>query len=516
MAGEALTQSVVVVGGGTAGWLAAAWIAASLRDTVPALSVTLVEAPGIPTVGVGEGTWPTMRGTLATIGLAEADFLRACDATFKQGSRFDGWVSGAAGDRYLHPFTPPPPGDFADHLAAAGQSGVPFARAMNAQDAVCAADLAPRQPGMPDYAGALNYGYHFDAGAFARLLSQHATMRLGVTHVQGEVSAVVPNEGGTIAALELACGRRITGDLFIDASGHAAVLAAQHLGIGWVDRSDVMFNDRALAAQVPVLPGSAIAAQTIATAHDAGWIWDIGLPARRGIGCVYASRLCSDERAEAELRRYIAAHVPGADVGALTLRSLHFPTGYRERFWHGNCIAIGQAAGFIEPLEASAIVMIELSLRALTENFPRSAATLPLLAERFNALFRYRWERVVEFLKLHYVLSTRDGDYWRAHRDPATIPQRLQDLLRLWQDQPPSAWDFPQVDEIFSAASHQYVLYGMGHAAPPGLTAGAEARARLVETGQRTRALLSSLPTNRAYADALRAPAVACQGTVRS
>lgn len=497
-------QHIVIVGGGTAGWLSACLLAARL----PGKRITLVEAPDIPTIGVGEGTWPTMRETLATIGIAEAEFLTACDAAFKQGSRFDGWRDGSAADSYLHPFSAPPAADMRD-LAAAWQDGGqqgPFAAAITPQHAVCAASLAPRQRAMPDYAGALNYGYHLDAGKFAALLTRHATSRLGVQRIAAHVTAITRSANGDIAALMLRDGTQLDGDLFLDCSGQAAILIAGECGAGWVDRSDVSFNDRALAVQVPVQPGSPIAAQTIGTAHEAGWLWDIGLPTRRGIGCVYASRFLSDERAEEILRGYVAAKVPGADMASLSPRKLAFATGHRDRFWIGNCIAIGLSAGFIEPLEASAIVLIELSLKALAENFPQTRASMDIHAARFNELFRYRWDRVVEFLKLHYVPSERTEPYWQAQRAPETIPARLAECLALWREQPPSAWDFPHIDEMFPAASQQYVLYGMGWPVPvSGQAPSPAAAARLGEIAAKARALAAALPTTRDYLDRLTA-----------
>ena len=492
-------ERVVIVGGGTAGWLAAARIAAAR----PMLDVTLIEAPDIPTIGVGEGTWPTMRATLAAIGIGEVEFLAACDGSFKQGSRFDFWVSGDAKDRYLHPFTSPPAAPTRDLLAAWQTTAADksFGAAMTAQAALCDLDLAPRQRTMPDYQGAANYAYHLDAGKFAALLAGHATRRLGVRHLADHVTAVKRGEGDGIAAVVTREHGEIAGDLFVDCTGHAALLIGGALGAEWIDRSDTLFNDRALAAQVPVAEGSPIASQTISTAHRAGWLWDIGLPGRRGIGCVYASRFLGDDAAEAELRAYIARVLP--DAPDVPVRRLSFPTGHRARFWQGNCLAIGLSAGFIEPLEASAIVMIELSLNALIDNFPAGSAAMPIHADRFNTLFRYRWDRIVEFLKLHYVLSRRSEPYWQAQRDPASIPPRLADMLTLWQDQPPSAWDFPQVDEIFSAESHQYILYGMGHPVPADLIASDRAVAALAEQRQRARSLASALPTNRDYLDAI-------------
>ncbi|WP_423143124.1 tryptophan halogenase family protein [Parablastomonas sp. CN1-191] len=492
-------HSVVIVGGGTAGWLSAAYLAARRPD----LAITLVEAPDIPTIGVGEGTWPTMRETLATIGIDEGEFLTACDASFKQGSRFDGWVDGGAQDSYLHPFTPPPPGDMADLVAAWGGTG-PFAAAMTAQAAVCAAGLAPRQRTMPPYGAALNYGYHLDAGKFAALLARHATTRLGVTRIAAEVVGAEGRDDGDIAALTLRDGGRVAGDLFLDCSGQAALLIGGHCGAAWIDRSDVSFNDRALAAQVPTAPGSAIASQTVATAHRAGWLWDIALPGRRGIGCVYASRFCSDEEAQGILADYVARALPDSAIAALAPRRLAFRTGHRASFWQGNCLAIGLSAGFIEPLEASAIVLIEMSLRALADNFPASRAAMTIHAARFDETFLYRWDRIVEFLKLHYLLSRRSEPYWQAQRDPATVPPRLAEQLTIWREQPPSAWDLPRVDELFSAASQQYVLYGMGFPPPPSLRGPSPvARGRLAEVAQRARALTAALPSNRAYLGAV-------------
>lgn len=492
-------QRIIVVGGGTAGWLSACVLAARH----PALSITLVEAPDIPVIGVGEGTWPTMRETLATIGIAEAEFLRECDASFKQGSRFDGWVDGSTDDSYLHPFTPPPQGDMRALLAAwqVGAAERDFASAVTAQATICSKNLAPRQRGMPDFTGALNYAYHLDAGKFVALLARHGTGRLGITRIADKVTGVTPTADGDIAALELRDNPDLEGDLFIDCTGQAALLIGGHCAIDWVDRSDVSLNDRALAVQVPVAPDSPVASQTIGTAHEAGWLWDIALPTRRGIGCVYSSRFLADDDAERVLVDYIARHIPGTDMNAITPRKLSFATGHRARFWHRNCVAIGLSAGFIEPLEASAIVLIELSLKALSENLPVSRATLDIHAARFNDLFCYRWDRIVEFLKLHYVLSRREEPYWQAQRAPESVPARLAEQLILWREQPPSIWDFPHVDEIFCAASQQYVLYGMGFPLPAMAFDGGSSdyAQRLSEVAKRGRSLAAALPTNRDY-----------------
>lgn len=500
---------IVIVGGGTAGWLSAAYLAARLPQVTPEpLSITLVEAPGIPTIGVGEGTWPTIRGTLAAIGIGEEEFLLACDASFKQGSRFDGWVSDEPGDRYLHPFTPPP-GAAPRALVAAwasGDEGSSFADAMTAQARVCAAGLAPRQATMPDFGGALNYAYHLDAAKLAALLERHAVGRLGVRHVADEVVGVTRDPAGGIAAVRTKDHGNLEADLVIDCSGHSAILIAKELDSEWCDLGASLFNDRAIALQLPVEPGSPIASQTIGTAHGAGWLWDIGLPTRRGIGCVYSSNFISDDEAMAELATYVARSDPSAEIALLSPRLLRFPTGHRRQFWKGNCVAIGLSAGFVEPLEASAIVLIELSLQALADNFPASREALPIHAERFNRLFSVRWSRISDFLKLHYALSRREQPYWQAHRDPATISDELRQLLRLWRDQPPAIYDFPLAEEMFPAASYQYIYYGMTGRAPAAARgSGDEARPMLAQVREKGRALVATLPSNRSYLDRLRA-----------
>ncbi|MEQ1547062.1 MAG: tryptophan halogenase family protein [Chakrabartia sp.] len=504
-------REVVVVGGGTAGWLAASLIAARVNKTASdPIRVTLIESPDVATIGVGEGTWPTMRRTLESIGLSEREFLVACDASFKQGSRFDGWVNGKPDDSYLHPFAPPIIGSGNALLAAWTESDAhkSFAAAVSSQDRICALGLAPKQENMPDYAGALNYGYHLDAVKFAGLLQRHATNMLGVRHVRDHVIAVESAENGDIAAVTTRENGSVKGDLFIDSSGHAALLLGGHYGVEFVDCSSVLFNDRALAVQVAVDPDSAIASQTVSTAHSAGWIWDIGLPTRRGIGCVYASQYLSDDEAAATLDRYLAKAIPGMNKSSSNYRQINFRSGHRAEFWHRNCLAVGLSAGFLEPLEASAIVLVELSLEALLDDFPEDREVMDIQAERFNRLFDYRWNRIIDFLKLHYVLSKREDHYWQDQRDLATLPPQLRDLLALWKQRAPAQRDFSHVDEVFPAASYQYVLYGMTH-----MTAVSdamlqrdtnEAVKQSAQVELHARRLASVLPTNRALLNAIR------------
>ena len=212
-------KRIVIVGGGTAGWLSACLLAAkTTRVTSEAISITLIEAPDIPTVGVGEGTWPTMRATLLAIGLDEEGFLAACDGSFKQGSRFDRWATGGDEDTYYHPFAPPPDGAPIE-LVSAWQAQAPdaaYASAVCPQPAICASRLAPKQRSMASFSGALNYAYHLDAAKLAQQLARHAVAALGVTHLRDKVVAVDSGENADIAAVRTSGGERVEGDLFID------------------------------------------------------------------------------------------------------------------------------------------------------------------------------------------------------------------------------------------------------------------------------------------------------------
>jgi tryptophan halogenase len=251
----------------------------------------------------------------------------------------------------------------------------------------------------------------------------------------------------------------VAGDLFVDCTGFSALLLGKTLGVGFKDCSDVLFCDTAMAVQVPYeTPADPMASHTISTAHSAGWTWDIGLPTRRGIGYVYSSRHISDEAAADELMAYIGPQAKG-----LTPRKIPIRSGYRETFWKNNCVAVGLAAGFLEPLESSAIVLVELSAKLISEQMPANREVMDIIAKRFDDVTHYRWGRIIDFLKLHYVLTKRPEKFWQDNTDPATVPDRLENLLHLWKYQPPWFFDeFDRLEEVFPAASYQYVLYGMG------------------------------------------------------
>lgn len=457
-------KAVVIVGGGTAGWLTAGIIAARYQSRMKAggFSVTLIESPDIKIIGVGEGTWPTIRGSLERIGVSETALFRECDAAFKQGGKFTGWTTGAADDAYYHPLMLPQ--GFAQlnlvpHWMRETRSQS-FCDFVTPQGRLCDAGLAPKLITTAEYRGLANYSYHLDAGKFAPFLAKHCTEKLGVRHVLADVVQVNQGETGDIESVLTPQAGEISGDLFIDCSGFSALLLGKTLGVGFKDCSDVLFCDTALATQVPYEePDAPMASQTISTAQDAGWIWDICLPTRRGVGYVYSSRHSSEEAARETLGRYI-----GAQYAKLPVRKIPIRSGYRETFWKNNCIAVGLAGGFLEPLESSAIVLVEISAKLIAETMPANREVMDIVAKRFNDVTMYRWGRIIDFLKLHYVLTKRtDTAFWRDNVDPATVPERLRELLKLWKYHPPWFFDeFDRLEEVFPAASYQYVLYGMG------------------------------------------------------
>lgn len=455
---------VLIVGGGSAGWLTAAFLAKTLGARGAGVEITLVESPEIGIVGVGEGTFPSIRATLAAIGIDEARFIRECQATFKQGIRFDHWVRppGAFGqDHYFHPFSQPSarPGGpelLPYWLRGAAGEGVPFAQAATMQKRVADLARAPKRQSDPDFCGPMNYAYHFDAACFAKLLAEHGRS-LGVRHVLGNVERVELDEEGAIARVHTREHGALEADLYVDCTGFRARLIGEALGSKLRKLDDVLFVDRALALQVPYAdPAAPIASYTISTAHEAGWTWDIGLQQRRGIGYVYSSRHTSDERAEQVLRDYIG---PAAD--GLAARQLKLEVGYRETQWIGNCVAVGLSGGFLEPLEASGIGMIETAAYLVGYLFPFNGETAPVAAT-FNRLMRERYARVADFIKLHYCLTQRtDSAFWRDNADPASIPQALKDQLAMWRCRAPHRLDFVADVEMYPTSSWQYVLYGM-------------------------------------------------------
>lgn len=463
-------ERVVIVGGGTAGWLTAAVLAKQLGCSENgAVSVTLVESPDVPILGVGEGTWPNLRGTLQRIGVDEGVFMRECDATFKQGAKFVNWSDDpnvVGNHSYYHPLNSVSHSAYGFNLAPYwllddSKSKKSYDLAVSAQGRICDLGLAPKKITTPGYQALQEYSYHLNANKFSIFLQEHCVSKLGVVHIKANVTDINLDDEGYIVNVssDLASSAIISGDLFIDCTGSKALLIEKALGIGWKSISDVILNDTALAMQVPYAEADTpIATHTISTAHEAGWTWDIGLKDRRGVGYVYSSKHSSDERAEEVLRKYV-----GPIGDSIAVRKIPLNHGYREKFWHKNCVAIGMSAGFVEPLEASAIYLADAASNMIADQFPQSRDEMKHVESKFNSSFRMRMDRSIDFIKLHYCISKRrDTQYWIDNCDPKTVPDTLAARLAHWKIHPPSKFDFDYSFEPFILDSYLYVLYGMG------------------------------------------------------
>ena len=438
---------VVIVGGGTAGWMAAAALGRFLRNG--RTQIELVESDAIGTVGVGEATIPPIRSFLQMLRIDEHDFLRQTRGTYKLGIEFVNWTR--PGHRYMHPFG----------LFGADIEGVSFhqfflrARGLGLADDIepfsltaVAARLgrfgAPQGAGFPHNHWA--HAFQFDATLVAAYLRRYAE-QLGVRRTEGKVVGA-PCRDGLIEAVLLDDGRRVEGDLFLDCSGFRGLLIGEALGVGYQDWTRWLPCDRAVA--VPSRNVAAPEPYTRSTARSAGWQWHIPLQHRTGNGYVYSHRAISDDEAAATL----LANLGGEPLAEP--RFLSFTTGRREVFWQGNCVALGLAAGFLEPLESTAIHLVQAGVAKLLALFPDQRPNPVEIAE-YNRLLGATYDQIRDFLVLHYSATEReDSELWRYCRHMA-IPESLRHKLDLFRGR---GRLFRYEDDLFSVTSWVAVLLG--------------------------------------------------------
>ncbi|GAB2501722.1 tryptophan 7-halogenase [Pseudoxanthomonas sangjuensis] len=449
---ENAIRTIVVVGGGTAGWMAAAACARNLGKTC---AVRLVESEEIGIVGVGEATVPHIRiFNNEVLGLPEAEFVKATQGTFKLGIQFRDWARN--GDRYYHGFG----------LVGRDLGSVPFhqcwLRARQAGRATDYADyglqsLAAERgkflPGANDVPmdsplRTIAYAYHFDASLYAKYLRGFSE-KLGVVRHEGKIVQVSQRAGdGFVDAVVLESGERIEGDLFIDCSGFRGLLIEQALRTGYEDWSRWLPCDRALA--VPCARVSDPTPYTRSTALGAGWQWRIPLQHRTGNGYVYCSGHISDDEAAATL----LANLDGAALAEP--RPLRFVTGKRRKFWNKNVIAVGLASGFMEPLESTSIHLIQMGIVRLLDLFPDRGCD-PVLAERYNRAVDFDYDRIRDFIVLHYKATERDDTpFWRHCRE-MPVPDELQEKIALFRH---SGRFYRDGEEFFAMHSWVQVMLG--------------------------------------------------------
>lgn len=446
-------QKVVIVGGGTAGWMTAAYFA---RLASPTCEVRVVESDEIASIGVGEATIPAIQLFNRILGLDENDFLRHTQGTFKLGIEFVNW--GRLGEGYMHGFSPIGADFYGinchQYWLKMHQRGVVKESldhfSLSAMASLQAKFMRPQTDLATSPLRDIAYAYHFDAGLYAQYLRQFAEAR-GVRRTEGRIVQTHLRAGdGFIESVELANGDRIAADLFIDCSGTRALLLGQALGVPYEDWSHWLPCDRAIAVPCesvePVLPF------TRSTAHTAGWQWRIPLQHRIGNGHVYSSRFMSQDEATAILM----ANLDGKALAEP--RYIPFTPGRRKTTWHKNCVAVGLSSGFFEPIESTNIYLIQSAVQRLGSLFPRTGFNQAEIDE-YNQQTQYEYERIRDFIILHYVVTQRDDTAFWRHCQAMDIPPMLRHRLNLYRS---SGRAFREGGELFSEVSWIQVMNGQG------------------------------------------------------
>ena len=481
-------KRVVIAGGGTAGWTVAAALAKQLGKL---LEIALVESDAIGTVGVGESTIPTARRFHDILGIDERDFVCATQASFKLGIAFEDWAR--VGDRYFHSFGITGQStwmaDFQHMWLQAREQGLPG----DFGDYCFELRAAEAGKFLGGKNSRLNYAYHLDATAYGQYLRRFAEP-LGVKRIEGKIAEVrLAPESGFIEALVLESGEAVAGDLFIDCTGFRALLIQGALETGYDDWSHWLPTDSAIAVQTeatgPAKP------YTRVIAHKAGWRWLIPLQHRVGNGLVFASRHLSDDEAHAML----ADRVDGAML--TDPRLIRFRAGSRRKAWNKNCVAMGLASGFIEPLESTSIHLIMIAATRLMQLFPFGGVN-EALAARYNDVSQRELEGIRDFIILHYHLTERDEDFWRECRT-MDIPDTLAERIALFRD---GAYAYQAADELFRTDSWVQVMLGQrliprSYHAIGGLMAPEQLRDALANMKRNIDSAVAQLPQHQAFLD---------------
>ncbi|HYQ69973.1 tryptophan halogenase family protein [Actinophytocola sp.] len=437
-----MIRSVVIVGGGTAGWMSASYLKAAFGDRI---DVTLIESQQVSRIGVGEATFSTVRHFFDYLGLDEREWLPKCAGSYKLGIRFENWRK--PGDYFYHPFERLRSADgfsLAEWWLELGDRSQPFDQSCFITPMLCEAKRSPRmldgslfvssldgslgRSTLDDQRAQFPYAYHFDADAVARFLAEYAVAR-GVRHVVDNVREVDQDSRGWISGVRTDEHGTVTGDLYVDCTGFRALLINKALGERFQSFEDVLPNNRAVALRVPREDATDMDPYTTATAMSAGWAWTIPLFRRNGNGYVYSDQFITPEEAERELREKVA---PGRDD--LVANHIRMRIGRNEHSWKHNCVAIGLSSAFVEPLESTGIFFIQHAIEQLVKHFPDAG-----FDERTIAAYNRRINRAVdgvkEFLVLHYRAADReDTPYWKETKT-RVLPENVRETLDLAEAQ---------------------------------------------------------------------------------
>jgi flavin-dependent dehydrogenase len=456
MAGK--QHQFVILGGGTAGWMAACLIAKAW----PEHKVTVVESPDIGIIGVGEGSTPQLKAFFETLGIAESEWMPKCNATYKAGISFHGWSERPGFESYFHPFHTELDG-FTEHQFAYRTRARRTGRDVWAHPdrfflpaRIATERLAPIAPA--NFPFEVGYGYHFDAVLVGKTLREHAVEKLGVVHLERTVSEVVLDEKGVVEALRVSNTELISGDFFIDSSGFRGTIIQKALAEPFRPFAENLFNDRAVAMPTPNDDGD-IRSETCATALSAGWAWKIPLTNRAGNGYVYSSRYLDADAAETELRSHLG--LLNADVEA---RHLQMNVGRVQRSWVKNCLAVGLSQGFIEPLEATALHIVQATVEGFIGAYENGGMS-DLHADEFNQSIARRYDGIRDYIVAHYRLNQRsDSDYWRDNAANDALSDNLKAIMTAWFTGADLAEEIARLDiaRYYSSLSWHCLLSGYG------------------------------------------------------
>lgn len=515
-----MLNSVVIVGGGTAGWMTANYLNETFGDR---LAVTLVESKRVGRVGVGEATFSTVRHYFDYLGLKETDWMPRCNATYKLAIRFENWQRN--GHHFYHPFERLRVVDgfsLADWWLAEDPKKGAFDERCYVIPALCEAKRSPKHfdgqlfersmTGGENYRGRSTlteqdtqfpYAFHFDADLLAEFLAERGMAR-GIRRVIDDVVDISQDERGWIGGVSTRQSGELTADLYIDCTGFRAMMISKVLGEPFVSYQDFLPNNRAVALRVPSdAERDGIRPYTTATAMDAGWIWTIPLFERDGVGYVYSDEFCEPEEAERTLREHVGPAAEG-----LTANHIRMRIGRHRNSWVGNCVAIGLASGFVEPLESTGIFFIQHGVEELVKHFPDEHWD-PRLREAYNKRVGRCLDGVREFLTLHYRGAARtDTPYWKATKERA-VPEGMEERLGVWEGRLPDTESVYPYYHGFEPYSYTTMLLGLGRSPErprPALLGMNSERARqeFVTLSEQQQELVTTLPGHYEYFAQLR------------
>ena len=426
MSNTQVKQKIIILGGGTAGWMAANLMATHWASK--GIEITLIESPNIGTVGVGEGSTPPLKHFMETIGAEEEEWMKACNATYKVGIDFRQWSSKPGFESYIHPFLAQPddftaPAFFYNSLLrrkGINLEGHPdhFFLASH----LIKNQLSPKAPA--NFPFEINYGYHFDSGLLGKYLHQHAEKK-GVKYKQATISDVILASNGNIQYLVSDTGEQLSADIFVDATGFRGTLIQQALKVPFRSFKENLFNDAAVV--FPTAQSETIDAHTTSTALTNGWAWKIPLTNRNGNGYVFSKSFCTPDEAETEMRAHLG--LLDSDIEA---KHLDMKVGRTELHWARNCLAVGLSQGFVEPLEATALDMVQETVFRFIEAYQEGGFT-DKKRNDFNQRINARIDAVRDYIVCHYKINTRtDSEYWRANTANNRISPSLHAILSSW------------------------------------------------------------------------------------